>query len=160
MISCFHGNYFSLSTLIDTSIIQINKNCVREMILKIEQETQYSLPLRREKIYSGVLFEFSQFKQLTLYCIVLLHCIERELVNCDILLHSLFKNLKNVTNQWNGCGGTVQSTWRCRYQYSATYEQTLSNKFHYFSITFWIMYLINIRILDNPHKNVLLMRRV
>ena len=69
------------------------------MILKIEQETQYSLPLRREKIYSGVLFEFSQFKQLTLYCIVLLYCIERELVNCDILLHSLFKNLKNVTNQ-------------------------------------------------------------
>ena len=69
MISCFHGNYFSLSTLIDTSIIQINKSCVREMILKIEQETQYSLPLRREKIYSGVLFEFSQFKQLTLYCI-------------------------------------------------------------------------------------------
>ena len=137
MISCFHGNYFSLSTLalIDTSIIQINKNCVREMILKIEQETQYSLPLRREKINSGVLFEFSQFKQLTLYCIVLLYCIERELVNCDILLHSIFKNLKNVTNQWNGCGGTVQSTGRCRYQYSEMYEQTLSNiplLFHYF----------------------------
>ena len=71
---------------------------MREMILKIEQETQYSLPLRREKINSGVLFELSQFKQLTLYCIVL-YGIERELVNCDILLHSLFKNLKNVTNQ-------------------------------------------------------------
>lgn len=86
------------SSYTDTSIIQINKNCVREMILKIEQETQYSLPLRREKINSGVfvlfVFEFSQFKQPTLYCIVLLYCIKRELVNCDILLHSLFKNLK------------------------------------------------------------------